>query len=76
MTLKHSNGSLDSSSDDEEIENDELLEYTNAKISYPRGESLLRWWSNHSLIYKKLSYFINTSTFVIRTEKFYYNNIT
>jgi len=52
--LKSFNGSLDSSSDNEEMEPvDEVAQYMEAKISYPKGESLLRWWYNHSFMYKK-----------------------
>ncbi|CAF1458736.1 unnamed protein product [Rotaria sordida] len=54
--LKSFNGSISSSSDDDDNESqDEVAHYIKAKISYPKGESLLRWWQNHSIIYKKLS---------------------
>ena len=50
--IKSFNGSMGTSSDDDEPE-DEVAEYIKAKISFPKGESLLRWWYNHSLVYKK-----------------------
>ncbi|CAF5169092.1 unnamed protein product, partial [Rotaria sp. Silwood1] len=54
--LKSFNGSVDSSSDDDDnTPADEVDDYIKAKISYPKGESLLQWWQKHSIIYKKLS---------------------
>ncbi|CAF3591535.1 unnamed protein product [Rotaria sp. Silwood1] len=54
--LKSFNGSVDSSSDDDDNRPaDEVDDYIKAKISYPKGESLLQWWQKHSIIYKKLS---------------------
>jgi len=53
--IKSYNGSSqESSSDDDEHEDvDEVAQYIKDKISYPKGESLLQWWYNHSFIYKK-----------------------
>ncbi|CAF1013857.1 unnamed protein product [Rotaria sp. Silwood1] len=54
--LKSFNAFVDSSSDDDDKRPmDKVDDYIKAKISYPKGESLLQRWQKHSIIYKKLS---------------------
>ncbi|CAF2999603.1 unnamed protein product [Rotaria sp. Silwood2] len=53
--LKSFNGSLETSSDDDNEPIDEVNDYIKTKISYPKGQSLLQWWQNNSFRFKKLS---------------------
>lgn len=51
--LEEFGGDLDEDDDEEDL--DEIDRYISTKISFSKDETILRWWSKHSLTFPQLS---------------------
>ncbi len=54
--MRSFSGKGDDSSDDDDVDQfDEIYDYTKKKFVYPKNVDILKWWQNHSIIYKQPS---------------------
>jgi hypothetical protein len=54
--LRSFSGKAEGSSDDEDFDPlDEIHDYMKKKIVFPKNGDILKWWQDHSIIYKLLS---------------------